>query len=593
MPAIEKILDKVGKWAEKIDSLDESQIDLIINLGLMVAALSPVISTIGKLTTGIGNAISAYGNFREGLGLLITKAEASGSAMTGLLNVIQGMTSPIGLACIAIGTAIAGIAIASNNANKEVQKSFEIMGNSAYNFITGIKSAESYLSSFNSTLFATSEEQAELSQNMDEIQKAITEICKRASDERRGYTQEEITQLDEYFTKLRELKEREIQIQNEIATAITQQAVTNAETFQGSLEEYQIQSQKWLNSAIQQKDATVALIEQGTIEEVALLNQRYTTEEERQSEAYQTEYAKIMEQKQAKIDEANDEVAKISEVYANGYLERSQQEDSFYNTLKECMEKQEKLQEGHNQKIEQIKNDELWYVTNKSQAITSENETFSFHQKEIWQQMYKDMDDAQKQQLGIWLTYISQTEMYGGQISDETQKMVDSIMDSYDSMPDKTKEAMKNAMSPMLDEMKKSEPTLFAKASNIAEGILKRLKQSFDIHSPSKKTRRIMKFVMQPMEEEMEEGKKNLINEAANLADGVSEKLKNISGNVDVSQTRQASKNSNNNSNQENYNVIDYEKLYKVFLRALNSCKIQIDEDGFVHFIDNRLMEVM
>ena len=45
--------------------------------------------------------------------------------MTGLLNVIQGMTSPIGIACIAIGAAITGIVVASNNANKEVQKDFE------------------------------------------------------------------------------------------------------------------------------------------------------------------------------------------------------------------------------------------------------------------------------------------------------------------------------------------------------------------------------------------------------------------------------------------------------------------------------------
>lgn len=240
MPSLEKVLDKVGEWSEKFDSLNEDQVDMIVNLGLLVVALSPVISTIGKLTTGIGKTITAYGEFREGLGLLISKAEESGSAMTGLLNIIEGLTSPTGIACIAIGAAIAGIAIASNNANKEVQKDFETMGNSASDFVKGIQSAESHLSSFNSTLFATSEEQQQLSQNMNEIQKGITDICKRASDERRGYTQEEITQLDEYFTKLRELKDREIQIQSEIATAITQQASTNAQAFQGSLEEYKI-----------------------------------------------------------------------------------------------------------------------------------------------------------------------------------------------------------------------------------------------------------------------------------------------------------------------------------------------------------------
>ena len=322
-------------------------------------------------------------------------------------------------------------------------------GNGFNDFFKGIDNATSHLSSFNSTLFASTEEQQTLKQNMDEIQRGITEICKKASDERRGYTQEEITQLDEYFTKLRELKDREIQIQNEIATAITQQATTNAQSFQGSLEEYKIQSQEWIKTATEQKNATVQLIEQGTIEEVALLNQRYTTQEERQSEAYQKEYATIMEQKQAKIDAATDELAKVTEVYANGYLQRSQQNDGFYNTLKTYMEKQQSLEEEHTKKIEQIKNGELWYVTNTYQALQSENETYAFHQNEYWKEMYKNMSDEQAKELGIWLAQVAQTELYGGEINEETKKMVDGIMESYDSMPKKTKEAMKNAMAIM------------------------------------------------------------------------------------------------------------------------------------------------
>ncbi len=589
MPAIEKVLEKLGDWANKFDQLDDKQVEMIVNLGLLVAALSPVISTIGKTVTGIGQMIQAYGNFREGLGLLIAKAEASGSAMTGLLNLIQGMTSPVGLACIAIGAAITGIVIASNKANEEVKKDFETMGKSATSFMEGIDSATSHLSSFNSTLFASTEEQQALKQNMDEIQKGITEICKRASDERRGYTQEEITQLDEYFTKLRELKDREIQIQSEIANAITQQATTNAQSFQGSLEEYKIQSQEWIKTAKEQKEATVALIEQGTIEEVALLNQRYKTEEERQSEAYQKEYATIMKQKQEKINAATDELAKVSEVYANGYLERSKQEDGFYNTLKEYMQKQEALTEGHNKKIEQLKNHELWYVTDTAGAIRSENETFAFHQNDIWKQMYKNMSDEQAKELGIWLAQVAQTELYGGKISDETKEMVDGIMKSYDSMPKKTKEAMKNAMSPMLTEMENKEPSLFAKASGIANGILNRLKKAFDIHSPSRKTREIFKQVMQGSELGLKDEEKSLYNKAEDIANNINDRF----GNVEDISVGSNYRRKTNNTSAENIEFIDYEKLFRIFLKALNSCKIQLDKDGFIHFIDDRLMEVL
>ena len=52
--------------------------------------------------------------------------------------------------------------------------------------------------------------------------------------------------------------------------------------------------------------------------------------------------------------------------------------------------------------------------------------------------------------------------------------------------------------------------------------------------------------------------------------------------------------NSTRSNNEVVYNEkIDYEKISKMFLKALNSCKIKLDRDGFVRFIDDRLMEVM
>lgn len=589
MPPVEKALDRFDKWAKKIDQLDDSQIDLIVRLGLLVAGLSPVLTIIGKTTTGVGQLIQKYASFREGLGLLITKAEASSSAMTGVLTVIQGMTGPVGIACLAIGAAITGIVIASNKAKEDVKKDFETIGSSAADFVRGIDTATSHLSSFNSTLFASSEEQEKLQQNMDEIQKGITTICQKASDERRGYTAQEIKQLDEYFTKLRELKEKEIQIQSEIATAITQQATTNAQTFQGTIEEYKIQSQEWIKTATEQKNATVAIIEQGTIEEVALLNQRYKTEEERQSEAYQIEYNKIMEQKQAKIDAANDEVAKVNEVYASGYSKRAQEENGFFELLKEYTNKQEVLSEAHNKKMEQIKNGELWYVTDTYRAMQSENETYAFNQKANWDKMYKDMSEEQAKELGIWLAQVAQTELYGGKIDVETKKIVDSIMSSYESMPAKTRNAMKNAMSPILEEMQNSEPSLFAKATGIAEGILSRLRKAFDIHSPSRKTRQIMKYVMQPMEEEMDNGKKKLVNMAGELADDVNEEISNLNGNISMPEIK--------NGSGSSAEKLDYDKLYNIVYTALyavfTKSKIKFDDDGLIKFVDDRLMEVM
>ena len=162
----------------------------------------------------------------------------------------------------------------------------------------------------------------------------------------------------------------------------------------------------------------------------------------------------------------------------------------------------------------------------QEQAIQSENDTFAFHQQDTWNQMYKNMDKSQQEQLGAWLAMVAQTELYGGEIDEETEKMVDNILASYDSMPDDTKEAMKNAMEPMLTEMQNKEPSLFAKASNIANGILSRLKKSFDIHSPSKKTKEIFEYVMEGAEIGLDKKERSLYKDIDRIAQGVLNRFK-------------------------------------------------------------------
>jgi TP901 family phage tail tape measure protein len=496
MPSIEKVIEGLGKWIDKFSTLSDKQVNMIVKIGLIVAAIGPLVAIIGKVTLAIGGTVKGIGTFTQVIGVARGKITSTSEAVNGLAKVFTVVTSPVGLACTAIGLAVAGIAIAVNESQKKTKEAFENMSEGVSDFYNGLKSAEGYLESFNTTMFATNEEQQKLQTQMDEVQKGITDICKTASDERRGYTQKEITQLDEYFKKLRELKDREIQIQQQIAGAITQQAVTNAETFQGSLDEYKVQSQEWIATAQKQSEQTKQLIEQGTIEEVALLNQKYGEHATMQNEAYATEYNNIMAQKQAKIDVANEEVAKISEAYANGYLERASQNDGFYTKLQEYNKKIEEESNRHNDVIQNIEDGNFNKILGIKKSKESEAWKHYENQKKIWEEMYKNMSEEQAKELGVWLEQVAQTEMYGGKISDETQKMVNFIMDSYDNMPDDTKKVMKRTMEGMLNGMKDEEPSLFAKAKGIADGILNRLRKAFDIHSPSRKTRAIFKNVM-------------------------------------------------------------------------------------------------
>lgn len=519
LPVVNKLLDKANSLMDKFENLNDEEQENIIKIGLMVAAAGPLLKVGSKAITIVGGVTKGIGTFTKAIGLAHNGiGTATGSAAT-LAKVFQGLASPAGIAAVGITAAVGIIVAESKKAEQQLTNSFSTMGQSASDFYAGIQTAEGYLSNFNETMFATTEEQQALEEEMAEIQAGITQICKTASDERRDYTQEEITQLDEYFEKLRELKNREIEIQNQIAGAITQQAVTNAENFQGSLEEYKVQSQEWIATAQQQADKTIEIIEQASIEEVALLNQRYGDQANMQNEAYATEYNKLMEQKQAKIDAANTEVAEVAKAYADGYLQRSEDNKEFIKQIASIDSEAERLRNNH---FEMMKHYEEIYGKDTSdykQAVLIEEKTYNSNMKRLYDDAYKDMSKWEAEQLGSWMAQVANAEIYGAELDEETKETIEAIINSYQFMPEEAKKAMDETMNGMLEGMKEKEPTLWAKASNIAGGVLSRLKTAFDIHSPSKETRKIFENVMKGAEIGLDDEENKLyaqVNEMAN-----------------------------------------------------------------------------
>lgn len=529
MPVAKDLIAKAQELVKKFSSLSDAEKKQIVNIGLIIAAAAPAIKILSTATNLIGGVVKGIGTMSTTIGVLRSGMDSANKTANALAHGISALTSPAGLAMVALGAMATCIALLVAEENKHKAK-LEEVSKGASDYVEGIKTATSHLEAFNSTLFASNEEQQELQQNMQEIQDGITLIAETASKERRSYTEEEIKQLDEYFEKLRELKNKEVQIQQQIAGAITKQAMANAQTFQGSLEEYKVQSQEWINTATQQKDKTIALLKTQAIQEIALLDTKYGDQADMQNEAYAAEYNRIIANKDTKIQEANDEIAKIQAVYAQGYLERAKADDSFYTKVQETLNKQETLSENHAKKIDQIKKGELWYVTDTYAALQNENESYTRWQQDNWKKLYSNMSDEEAKELGTWMAMLANTELYGGKIDDETKKIVDQIIASYDKMPDGTKNAMKQSMQGMIEGMKEQEPSLFARAKSIADGVLSTLTKVFDIHSPSKETKKIFQYVMEGAEEGLASEEDALNKEIDNIAKTITTKFSQIAG---------------------------------------------------------------
>ena len=539
MPIAKKIVAKAKELIQKFNKLSDSEKQNIVNIGLLVAAIGPLlkllssgITVVSGFAKGIGTVTKAVALAKNGIG------DATGSAAT-LAKVFKGLTSPIGLVGIGITTTVGIITAELKKAEQKTRDTFSTMSEGAKEFFDGIDNAKSHLSDFNSELFVSSQEQQELQEQMQEVQNGITTICKTASEERRDYTQKEIEQLDEYFQKLRELNQRELELEKVIAGAITQQATQSLENSKGSLEEYKLTGQEWIKAAEEQKDKTISLIENQTIEEVALLNQRYGTEANMQNEAYATEYNIIEQQKQEKIQQANDEVAKINEVYSTGYLERSNLTDIYNQKVQEANERLQKENENHANIMENIEKkiytDYLGQNNaklDKQRDIENEERRHATRQKAIWKEMYENMSENELKQIASLMAMAANTEMYGGKVDDKTKEFVDMVLQDMDKMPSGAKSIMEETMNGMLKPMQEKQPVLFEKASGIANGILSKLKKSFDIHSPSKETRKIFENVMKGAELGLEDEEESLNKELDSITKNMQDRFNMLMPNM-------------------------------------------------------------
>lgn len=96
-PTITKVVDKVKAFTEWFKNLSQSQKELIIKIGALVAAIGPALILFGKFSTGISKVIG-----------VTTKLKGALGAGGGLSKVLTMLTGPVGIAIAAIAALAAG-----------------------------------------------------------------------------------------------------------------------------------------------------------------------------------------------------------------------------------------------------------------------------------------------------------------------------------------------------------------------------------------------------------------------------------------------------------------------------------------------------
>ena len=559
--------------SKAIDFLaDNSEVLLGVITSVYAAFKSySIISTVTALLTTHTAAVTAESLAEAAALNTITLKQIAVGALTGEITLATAAQyawnlamnlNPIGIVITAVAALAAGIAALNLCVEQEtsseqllaesyegIAEAYANVADGASNYIDSISQSGDALEGFNDAIIISNERQSELTQKMDEVQTEITEIARHAKEERTSLTEEEIQRLDDLFAKQKELADEQLKVQEAYQGVVKDMAKDLAENHDLSLEEYEAYSSEYTATAEQTRDDTVKAAEQQKINWLAEKRALIGTDEQYTDEWYN-------QQREAANKDYDAAVAEALKILQDGYKDRADGLKTYSENQKKYNEdiaRENKRSNDNLVALEQAKQaeikkeydsggcDTLLIEQKYDQLIANE---YSQHNKklaDINDKFTKSFDTNQREQLSTWLAMLSQTELYGGKISDEDKKVVEDIINNYDQLPPECQETMDEAMQGMINGIKERSFELYASASSVADNILAIFKKKWDIHSPSKIFRKIFKYTLEGGEIGLDDEAPKLYKQADDVASKFTERLQSgVSADSLVSKMRAA-----------------------------------------------------
>lgn len=522
-----------------------------------------IISTVTALLTTHTAAVTAE-SLAEAASLgTITLKQIAVAALTGEITLATAAQyawnlamnlNPIGIVITAVAALAAGIAALNLCVEQEtsseqllaesyegIAEAYANVADGATNYINSLSQSGDALEGFNDAIIISNERQSELTQKMDEVQTEITEIARHAKEERTSLTEEEIQRLDDLFAKQKELADEQLKVQEAYQGVVKGIAEDLAANHDLSLEEYQAYATKYTATAEKTRDDTVAAAEAQKMNWLAQKQALIGTDEQYTEEWYAQQREAANKDYDATVAEANALCADTLKILQDGYKDRADGLKTYSDNQKKYNDdilRENKRSSDNLVALEQAKQAEIkkeydsggcdtWLIEQKyDQLITNEKNQHNKKLAALNDEFTKSFDKNQQDQLSTWMGMLSQTELYGGKISNEDKKLVDGIIADYDRLPPKCQENMNESMQGMIDKIKERAPELYADATSVADNILSIFRKKWDIHSPSKEFKKIFSYAMQGGENGLKDEAPKLYKQADEVASTFTNRMK-------------------------------------------------------------------
>ena len=551
-----------------------------------------IISTVTSLVTAHTAAVTAE-SLAEAASLgTITLKQIAVGALTGEITLATAAQyawnlamslNPIGIVVAAVAALTAGITImcgvmsdSSNetsnleiaqeklkDSNQRLGESYEEIGGKFTDFLEGVENAGSIFDNFNEEIIISEDEKQELSDNMNSVQKEITDVCSTAAEERRKLTGDEISRLDELFQKMHELAAQELAIEQAKQNVVVSQAQALCNSSDVSLDEYISRSQRIQNSAEETRTAVINKAYEQYTEEVALLDQKLKTNSDYTQEQHDADVKAAEDSYQNAIDSANKQAADTVAIIEDGYKQRASVMTDYTDRLNQLNDDEEtenynhsvnlgKIEQDYYDKLQHYRDEGLQGIDYETMRQVAYDEMQQQEAKENQRHIeaitktrnsqQKLLDDKNYQnQLSGFLALKGLYETYSGKTNEKSQEIVDAFHKPMKNMPDDTKEAFANAVKGGIEGLSSMKDTMFNTASNIASSVINIFKSVFDEHSPSKVFRKIFKYTLEGGEIGLDDEAPKLYKQADEVASTFTNRMKaGVSADSLVSKMRAA-----------------------------------------------------
>ena len=513
-PAIEKFSEFLEKATAWFNKLNDGEKKAVVTTLAVVAAMGPVVSVGGKIIKTGGKVVKTVGKMAEfftkgGKAATVmadgTQAVAGGAkAAAGGTKTLTGalsLANPWLLGAVAVVGALTVAYVSAKKEQKEFAESASRIPEAMSNYQDMVSSATSVLSGFNAENKLSNEELSKIDKSIEKAQKNIIDIAETAAAESRAITDSERAEIQELIGMIDSYTSKKLEAYQEQQGIVRAMVENETNMTTEAAAQYQASAEQAYNDMLNKA------------QELRLKAYADANGNKDLEQAADNEFTR------AKNEALTTYQQTISAVTDKFYEQNLAVDDTLSNIAL------------YADAIEALENTKAPTVELEQQRENRLSEYRDLLRAEI-----DGLSDEQAQLVGAWIRMVAETELYGGQVDDNARKMVEGVCQSIENLPEDTKKTFTEAMDGALKGLKEKEPTLYAKATSIANGVIARMNKALEINSPSRVTRRMFQGVdegaiygLKDKEQELySQGEKLGVGTAAAISRGYSSKAVNI-----------------------------------------------------------------